>query len=717
MPKVPVKAKEEPQAVKTEAVVSPVKPEAYAVNVPGVQQKVGGGSGAAVGVISVSRTGVGRGADRGAMRPTGRKTTAGKGLPGRPAPAPGEASMVGVAAPGGTTGAMPLPAQGALAAPGPTPAAGVPMPVGAPGVLPTVTVDAQVVGTQGTFVADGTVVPVGVGVATPGLPGTGGKTLSGKGPAAQKARVIRKPSPKGAGKALTAAKTAVTGGVLAGVRAKPASPSADSGGNASSRTATEKRVLESGDMTSPLAKKAKLSKAKPAPARKKPAAAVNATAAAPAAPAAKAVRAPPARPDQLKNRPPGAGLPGAAVGAGAGVAVGAGGLTVAPGAAAGAAGAVAGAGATAAGAGGVAAGAGAGAGASAGTGAGAGSSTGTNAGANAGAGAGAAAGAAGSAAVAANAAPVKQRTRRVDEELNVVSGVIDIEAEENRLVSMGHTDDVIIVEDNAYSEKMLLGGARLRAKMQAMAKRFVLEEQVGTDIMEMMSLAVEERLRYLFELLKESASLRMEVEKSEWDCVPDGMNVFKKMEQMREEEERSLTTAAELRVKRRNDRIEAEAKKASGEVSNSDKKKDGSSVVTDAERKEKLALEKKRKENSSQRDALSGLLEGIYKRGKRGVSSSKGLAPLGAIGKVSGAKGVANLPPILKKDGLGKKGMQDKLGGLPKLGRDADKEKAKAKVKRVPLTLADMLFVMEREVVSRKTALVYKWTARGTLSQ
>ena len=170
-------------------------------------------------------------------------------------------------------------------------------------------------------------------------------------------------------------------------------------------------------------------------------------------------------------------------------------------------------------------------------------------------------------------------------------------------MGLGKHDEVIVVEDDGYAENMVLAGNKLKSKMQKIAKRHELDDEIGKDIMEMMSLAVEERLRLVLDGLKESAVLRTMGHKEGYITEDIGINVYEKMEQIREDEERLLVQAAESRVKRLNEKKEQELRKLNGDTSGTEKKKE-TNATSEAERKEKLAQEKKRKEHSSQRDAL-----------------------------------------------------------------------------------------------------------------
>lgn len=322
--------------------------------------------------------------------------------------------------------------------------------------------------------------------------------------------------------------------------------------------------------------------------------------------------------------------------------------------------------------------------------------------------------------------PVK-RGQGADAELSVTTGVVDIEEEENRLATRDDENEVIVVEENICSENMLLAGGKLRSKMQGIVKRFLLGENLGSDILEMVSLAAEERLRLILQKLKDAAAIRTEAQKAEWDVIYEAESMYEKMEQAIEEENRLLISAAQARVRNENERKDPDSKKSNGESGTGDSKKE-SSGVGDAERKEKLAVEKKRKETSSQRDALTGLVDSFHRREKRRGSLQKGLAPLKPLGEI-GSKGLGSLPPIPKKTGsesMGLSGSRSKgtaealerlgpLGPLQKGGRkNSDSgQGAQEKVEKEPLTLSDVLFFLQDEVISRKSALYYKWSTRA----
>lgn len=340
--------------------------------------------------------------------------------------------------------------------------------------------------------------------------------------------------------------------------------------------------------------------------------------------------------------------------------------------------------------------------------------------------------------------PVK-KTKGVDDELSVVHNVVDIENEEDMLGRDAEGGIGGVVEIMDYDTDLLLAGPTLRHKMQECATRHGLDENVSKECMEMMSLAVRERLASVLESLKEIAAVRMESNKSLWMTQPVGANIYEKLEQAMQDEERSLTVAAEMRVKRRKEQQEREAKRLASEAEKEEKKTKDSNAATEQEKKEKLALEKKRKEHSSQRDALSGLLAGIDKRRKK-PSGSKGLAPLVSLSKLGGAGGSKSsgsiLPPIRRLGGSGLPGIGRgdgkggskvdplekmsapgplvKLGGSRKssmpglLGKNIEE---RAGGPKRALTLKDCLFLMESEHNMRKGTLLYKWYGRMGLRE
>lgn len=383
-------------------------------------------------------------------------------------------------------------------------------------------------------------------------------------------------------------------------------------------------------------------------------------------------------------------------------------------------------------------------------------------------------------------APVK-RKMGVEDELTALNGVVDVEREENMMVrgSSGADDVVVIDGEESYSDKnMLLAGAILRQKMQKVARRLLPDENIGVNVMELISLAVEERLRYVIDGLREAAATRIDAEKANWVMSEDGISVYDQLNRIRKEEEQNLFDAIEKRLKKQNEKKEANSRRPNDDGTAADKNGDnaaggiagtngagggsaagsgagggGSGVgasagagsgagsgaagisgvgsasggVIDAEKaKEKIALDKKKRENSSQRDALSGLLEGRNR--KRGQSSLKPLVQR----KPGGPKGLwalSALPPLSKKNsssGGAKSGenslkASDTKGGLRPLGKEFAKE-GYSSMKgsggaddddvilvmppKEKLVLGDCINFFENEVQSRKSVFLYEWMTR-----
>ncbi|CAN8061852.1 unnamed protein product [Agarophyton chilense] len=317
---------------------------------------------------------------------------------------------------------------------------------------------------------------------------------------------------------------------------------------------------------------------------------------------------------------------------------------------------------------------------------------------------------------------MQKKARRQEDlkEINLVDNVVDIEDEEVKLNVDANGKRQSVDEVVRYNPDMIVSGPILRMKMQSIAKSHGIHENISNEATELMSLAVRERLACILESLKTIASVRVGAEKEQWGRVETGLDIREKLQRAREDEERTLQVAAEMRVKRRKEQKEAEAKRFAGEAAKNDKSAKDSSAAAEAERKEKLALEKKKKESSSQRDALSGLVRDFDRRRRR--ASAKPLAPLKPLGK-------PGLPPLAKRpssDSLGRSGLKPlgsldklKMGPLVKLGgrsnspipRGLGRDPVAPQV-RLRVTLMDCLFLFESERNTKKSCLLYKWYAR-----
>lgn len=322
------------------------------------------------------------------------------------------------------------------------------------------------------------------------------------------------------------------------------------------------------------------------------------------------------------------------------------------------------------------------------------------------------------------AAPKKvKRSEDGLEALSALNDIVDIEDEEDKLGQDAGGLHGEVQEAYTYGADMLLAGPKLRKKMQKATRLHGLSDKISADVLELMSLAVRERLSDVIEGLKQVAAIRTERDKALWKTRLIGPNNYERLLNMRQDEERSLQVAAEMRVKRKRDQIEQEAKKLAGEVAKSEKNAKDSSAAAEAERKEKIALEKKKKEDSSQIDALNGLM----RRRKKPGGGGRGLARLEPLGK----KG---LPPIQRRSDSGSMGSKSKskgsldplaklepLGPLISLGRTTNPQSMSSrlptlgpakKTARMRLTLRDCLFYMKRDPRTRKGSQIFKWYPR-----
>eukprot|EP00178_Gracilaria_changii_P025782 TRINITY_DN792_c0_g1_i1.p1 TRINITY_DN792_c0_g1~~TRINITY_DN792_c0_g1_i1.p1 ORF type:complete len:975 (+),score=154.07 TRINITY_DN792_c0_g1_i1:1968-4892(+) len=319
----------------------------------------------------------------------------------------------------------------------------------------------------------------------------------------------------------------------------------------------------------------------------------------------------------------------------------------------------------------------------------------------------------------ADVAQKKNRRQEDLKEINLVDNVVDIEDEEVKLNVDASGRRQAVEEVVQYNPDMIVSGPILRKKMQSIAKRHGIHENINKEAMEMMSLAVRERLACILESLKTVASVRVGAEKHQWGRVETGLNVREKLQRAREDEERTLQVAAEMRVKRRKEQRDAEAKRLAGEAAKNDKSAKDASAAAEAERKEKLALEKKKKESSSQRDALFGLVRDYDRRRRR---SAKPLAPLKPLGK-------PGLPPLVRRpnsDSLARSGLKpltslDRHKGLGPLvtlgGPNATVPRGLGETPvqshmELNVTLRDCLFLFESERNTKKSSLLYKWYTR-----
>jgi Transcription initiation factor TFIID component TAF4 family len=332
--------------------------------------------------------------------------------------------------------------------------------------------------------------------------------------------------------------------------------------------------------------------------------------------------------------------------------------------------------------------------------------------------------------------PVKKAARKVDDELDIVRDIVDIEGEEDMLASQPGAESSSAVETSDFDAVMLLAGARLRQKLQGVCKRFGITEPVPVEVMEVMSLAVRERLVYMLEQLSDVAKARTGADLVEWQTRSVGLNMRDRMQQMRDQEQHSLDAEADIR----RDRAAKDAAKRAETSIEAEKSAKEAAASADAKKKEEAIKEKQRIAQSTQRNALFKVMGKIGKK-SRPKSESKGLSSVGS----KGASSSSVAPPGTTDGKGGAGGTSDKAGsgGVVPDGRgsrDDGSNRVTAKDKgdpnsspmegvvfsgegggvsyggssarRPPLALRDCLHVMESETQTRKSSLLFAWYTR-----
>jgi hypothetical protein len=349
----------------------------------------------------------------------------------------------------------------------------------------------------------------------------------------------------------------------------------------------------------------------------------------------------------------------------------------------------------------------------------------------------------------------KKAPRKVDDDLDIVGGIVDIEGEENMLVaeggvatrSFGPTD---------YDSAMLLSGEALRRKIGGAAARHGLDREASTETIEILSLAARERLLYLVEEMHEIASARTGGDLVGWRTTPVGPDVYERLQQQREQEERSLLAQAEVRL----ERAARAAAKAAESTAEAEKSAKEAAATAEAKKKEQARLEKAKLAERTQKSALAKLMGSFPKvmkksktkssqsaggagsssakasdsapvvsasAGAGGPSSSQGgsttpaRGPGGATGQSAGREAAAVGPAVVidldAGDGVEIQPCSTEtapvghatMNGISSAHGGAG---AASPALRTPITLADCIHFMEQEPRSRKGKLIYTWYPR-----
>lgn len=329
----------------------------------------------------------------------------------------------------------------------------------------------------------------------------------------------------------------------------------------------------------------------------------------------------------------------------------------------------------------------------------------------------------------------KKAARKVDDELDIVRNIIDIEGEEDMLVGSDGVGGAAVDTADYDAAGLILTGPALKAKLGAVCSRLGLDENVPSETMEIVALAVRQRLAHVLEQMGNIAKARVGADLAGWNTKPVGVDQKARMQEQRDQELRTLDAAANVR---REKAASAAAKLAAENTAEADKAAKEAAASADAKKKEQALKEKQQMAQKTQRNALFEVMGRIGKKsrskgdqgsssrkpsgGKTGGSSDHGNsskdnhaspAPGGAAtskggGGASGSDGRAH---NTVQDSSGPKGKANggtgygTADGLPGHAGSAANL-------RPPITLRDCLHFMEGEPRMRKSALLYVWYTR-----
>lgn len=324
----------------------------------------------------------------------------------------------------------------------------------------------------------------------------------------------------------------------------------------------------------------------------------------------------------------------------------------------------------------------------------------------------------------------KKAVRKVDDELDIVRNIVDIESEEDMLVGSESGAGAAVDTADYDAAGLILTGPALKTKLGAICARLGLEENVPSETMEIVALAARQRLAHVLEELGRIAKARTGADLGNWTTKPCGIDQKARMQELRDQEQRALDAAANVR---REKAASAAAKLAAENTAEADKAAKEAAASADAKKKELALKEKHEMAQRTQRNALSGVLAGIGKKNRSKGQGSSSRKP--SAGKISsggladnskdarspspGGAASAKVPATPggdtrggSKAALGSNGTSESneaavanaSGGL--LGRTADL--------RPPITLRDCLHFMEGEPRMRKSSILYVlYTKRG----
>lgn len=324
--------------------------------------------------------------------------------------------------------------------------------------------------------------------------------------------------------------------------------------------------------------------------------------------------------------------------------------------------------------------------------------------------------------------------RGVADDLALLGNVVDLDYEESFLAHDEKTAGDGDMEAVGYNDGLLLTANALGKRIKAAARRNHLKESVSRDAMEIISLAVCERLKSILESLKVASSVRVDADKDLWTTAVPDETVREKLGRLFEEEERSLDEKAKLRLKKKKELADIEAMRVSKMVIGEENDKTPRLVASKAGRKARIAREKSLETSNNHKKALSGVLAGIQKMRRKAnfekpLGSSKALLPLiKGSGKLQNITSI--LPPLPTRNVSGGiiQRRTDELDrtdrkheGLLKMGGPETTNRShlpkgivavRRKKRKYGLTLKDCLFLMESEQTTRRSYALYKWYGR-----
>lgn len=267
-----------------------------------------------------------------------------------------------------------------------------------------------------------------------------------------------------------------------------------------------------------------------------------------------------------------------------------------------------------------------------------------------------------------------QRTKRKIPLVNKHDGVmtvfadingIDIDEEQRKLfeenAAVGDSDYKI---EDQLTSGALLGGAMLLSKINRIAKLHGLE--LGDDTRIVVALALQQRLLDVLEMIVDVKLQRKDAEREMWETVEES-SLREKLDRMCNEEEKRLI---DLEIERKKIRIET----VKDEIIQEPKPR--------LPKRTRIAIEKQKAMEESQRSALSDVVEGFTKKKK---------------------KSIPNLLSLEESRRRSKKALK----------YEKERMVQSEQMERATITIRDCLHYASNEPNMRHSNLVYEWLSRA----